>query len=88
MTFKETIADYGYEIQPVENPFIKIKKRDEMNVSDIVIIFDSETKTISGGLITIAPIQTIDDIAHQYKIFQEFQKHIKYFSEKTGYDII
>ena len=88
MEFKKAILDYGYDFQDIEKPFIKVRKRDEQNICDIVIIFDPQTKTIGGGLITLVPISTIDDISHQYAKFREFDKDIQYFSNKTGYDII
>ena len=88
MGFLDTVANLGYEIVPVEKPFIKIKKYDTFNISHIVILFDKDASTISGGLVTVAPLKTLDDISHQYKIFQDFQKDIKYFSKQTGYDII
>ena len=88
MGFLDTIGELGYELVPVEQPFIKIKKFDTFNIANIVIIFDKETKTMNGGLVTVAPIRTLDDMCHQYKIFQDFQKDIKYFSKQTGYDII
>ena len=88
MGFLDTIAELGYEIVPIEKPFIKIKKFDNSNIAHIVIILDKETKTLSGGLVTVAPLRTLDDIAHQYKIFREFDKDIKYLSSRTGYGII
>lgn len=88
MGFLDTIAELGYEIVPVEKPYIKIKKYDTLNIANIVIIFDKETSTLSGGLVTVSPLKTVDDIAHQYTIFKDFQNDIKYFSKQTGYDII
>lgn len=88
MGFLDTIAELGYELVPTEKPFIKIKKFDIRGVSDIVIIFDKNSETIGGGLIATSPIKTIEDIAHQYEIFRNFEKDIKYFSKQTGYDII
>ena len=88
MEFKKAILDYGYDFQDIEKPFIKVRKRDEQNICDIVIIFDPRSKTIGGGLITLAPIQTIDDIAHEYAKYREFMSDIQYFAYQTGYDII
>ena len=80
--------EYGYEVLPCDSPLVKVKKYDEENVADIIIIFNKETKTIGGGLITVKAIQTLNDISHQYKVFREFQRDIKEFAKRTGYDII
>lgn len=88
MGFLDTIAERGYELVPSEKPFIKIKKFDESNIAHIVIMFDKDLRVISGGLVTVAPLSSIDDIAHQYAIFKDFQRDIKYFSNVTRYDII
>lgn len=88
MTFREAVADRGYEFIPTEKPYIKIKKYDSNGVSDVLIIFDTETKTITGGLIALVPIKTIDHITHQYEVFRIFTKDLQYFASQSGCDII
>ena len=82
------VSEYGYEVIKRENPYIIIKKKDLDNIADIEIVFDIEAKFISGGLITISPIQNLDDMSHIYKVFLDFQKDINKFAEMSGYDII
>ena len=89
MRVNDLFQELGYEQQECSEPFTrKYKKRDEMNIADTVIYIDDFNQIITGGLITIAPMCDINDIAHQYKIFLRFKKDIKSFAEELNYGII
>ena len=88
MEFNDTISELGYEIVRKDDYLIIIKKKDDLNIADTVIMFDTVARCISGGLITLTAIRTLDDIAHQYAVFMQFEKDLKKLASLSNYEII
>lgn len=88
MALEDILTERGYEFTGANTQFLKYRKRDENNVSDVIMIFDISTKTFTSGIVPVRPIYNIDDISHQYKIFRDMEKDIKYFSEELEYEKI
>lgn len=86
--FRNLVEELGYEIVSSSDAFVKIKKKDDENIADCVIIFDTATRCVGGGLITLKPISNIDMIAYQYTIYRQWEKDIKRFAHEVGYERI
>ncbi len=84
--FRNLVEELGYEIVSSSDGFVKIKKKDDDNIADCVIIFDTASHRVGGGLITLQPISNLDMISHQYKIYREWDKDIKRFACEVGYE--
>ena len=85
-SFKNTIAQMGYEIAAKDKESVLIQKKDEL--ATILILFHNKDKNISGAIQTNKLIYTLDEISRQYTIFREMKEDLKTFKKLSGYDII
>ena len=67
------IHNLGYTITRREESCVFMKKRDDDNIADSVLVVDLAYETIGGWIMTLVPIRKIDEIAHQYKIYREMR---------------
>lgn len=86
MNFYDKITEMGYEEKERTDNYIMIIKKED--ISDVVILFSSKEKTISGYLKPNTIIKELEDITHQYTVFRQMKKDIKELSELSHYDII
>ena len=80
------LSDLGYLVSSKENDFITAKKRDILDLCDIMLVFDTKTKRIGYGLITLSPIKTLGDVSHMYSCYREMIKDVDILSKEIGYE--
>ncbi len=71
------IHNLGYTITRREDSCVFMKKRDDDDIADCVLVIDTACGTIGGWIMTLVPIRKIDEIAHQYKVYRELQHDLK-----------
>lgn len=86
MNFYDKITEMGYEVKEKTDNYIMLFK--EESISDVVILFSSKEKTISGYLKPNTIIKELEDISHQYTVFRQMKKDLKELSDLSHYDII
>lgn len=86
MNFYDKIQEMDYTIKLKNENCIVIESKQE--ISDKVIIFDINQKTLTGYLKPNDLILDLDDISHQYTLFRELQKDLKELTNLSQYKII
>ena len=86
MNFYDKIQEMDYIIKIKNENCIMIESKQE--ISDKVIIFDIQRKTLTGYLRPNDLILDLDDISHQYTLFRELQKDLKELTNLSQYKII
>lgn len=91
MAFYDVVTEMGYETLDLDG-IIEITKKDTYPnhepLGDIVILFDTTEKKLMGYVKPLRNILDLDDMCHIYKLYLEMKKHLKFFAEKSKYDII
>lgn len=83
MTFNETISQLQYSIKEHSENYISIGFDDKP--SSIIILFDLKNKLLTGSLIPTREIKNLNDITHQYALFNKMQSDLKQFEELSKY---
>ena len=86
MNFYDKIQEMDYTIKQKNENCIVIESKQE--ISDKVIIFDIQRKTLTGYLKPNDLILDLDDISHQYTLFRELQSDLKELTNLSQYKII
>ena len=86
--FKSIMEDMGYQFHNKINDSVAIIHKDPLVISDIVIIFNKKEKYTTGLIKPLTVIKDLDQISHQYELFRQMQKDVKFFAEILKYDII
>lgn len=88
MTFYDTIAERGYLIKKEENnKIIHIIKSDN-DILETHIFFNLTDKTVLGCLRPKNLFYDLDDICLIYRMYREMVEDLKFFADKSKYDII
>lgn len=91
MNFYDTIAERGYAIKKEESAdLIHLVKDDGSNppLVEAHIVFYRSKHEITGFLRTKDLIFKVNDMAIMYRVFLDMQEDLKFFAERSRYDII
>lgn len=86
MNFYDKITEMGYAVKEQTDNYIMLIR--EEDISDVIILFSTKEKTISGYLKPNTIIKELEDITHQYTVFRQMKDDINELSELSKYDII
>ena len=85
MNFYDTVTEMGYKLTNLDGILDISMDYDGVTVH---IVFYTQDKKIIGFVEPQEKIYDIDDMSHLYKVFLNMQKDLKFFAEKSNYDII
>ena len=92
MTFYDIVTEMGYKVTNLDG-IIDISKEDNYEchepLGEIHIVFYRDDKKILGYIKPLRNFFDLDDMSHIYhNLFLSMQKDLKFFAEKSRYDII
>ena len=86
MNFYDKIQELDYTVRTKNEHCIIIEQKE--TISDIVMIFDLDNRTVSGYLKPNDIIKDVNEIAHQYQVFLRMKKDEKEFAKLSKYAIL
>jgi len=91
MAFYDVVTEMGYETLNLDG-MIEISKKDiypnHEPLGEINILFKQDEKKILGYVKPLRNIFDLDDMCHIYKLYLDMQRDLKFFADKSKYDII
>lgn len=83
MRFNEALSKLQYSIKSQDKNYISIVFEDKP--SSIIILFDLKNKLIDGMLTPNEGIRDINQMSHQYALYNKMQDDLKTFAELSKY---
>ena len=91
MAFYDIVTELGYKVFNSEDTIL-ITKEDHYEahqpLGEISIVFYRDDKKIMGYIKPLRAFFDLDDMCHIYSLYSSMQKDLKFFAEKSNYDII
>ena len=91
MNFFDTVTEMGYKVSQLEG-IIDISKEDNYiehePLGEVHIVFYKKERKIVGFIKPLRDFYDIDDMCHIYKLYLNMQKDLKFFADRSKYDII